>query len=59
MNNELTSISLNLEEFENFKQLALKFNVKFDVIHRKDSFIVKAPFEYISKWGYLEEDEKN
>jgi hypothetical protein len=56
MNNELKSISLNLEEFENFRELALKFNVKFDAVHKNNLFIVKAPLEYISKWGYLEED---
>jgi hypothetical protein len=52
-----TEIILDLKEFEEFREIANKFNVKFDVKHKNNNYIITAPLEYISKWGYLEEPE--
>lgn len=58
MENEQKTVSLTLEEFETFKAIAEKFNVKFDVMHMNNKFMVTAPLEYIIRWGYDEEEDE-
>lgn len=50
----MTTITLNLSEYENFRSVAERFNVKFDVKHVKETYVVKAPEEKLQQWGYLE-----
>ena len=53
----MTTITLTLSEYENFRSVAERFNVKFDVKHTKDGKCqVKAPTEKLIEWGY-EPDE--
>lgn len=54
----MMTITLTLPEYENFKSIAQKFNVKFDVKRIEDKYVVKAPEEKLHQWGYLE-NQKN
>jgi hypothetical protein len=49
-------ITLDLEEFENFKSICDRYNVEFQVIERNELFIVTAPLDKLEDWGYLEEE---
>jgi len=55
--NQTAKINLNLAEFENFRAIAERFNVEFDVNHRNDVYIVTAPRDKLLEWGYLEDQE--
>lgn len=56
---ELTSIELSLEEYENFKSVADKFNIPYDVNHKRDDlYTVEAPLSKFIEWGYLDEESK-
>jgi hypothetical protein len=54
---ETMTITLTLHEYENFRAIAERFNVKFDVKHTKELYVVKAPREKLLQWGYLEDQE--
>jgi hypothetical protein len=49
-----TTIVLTLPEYENFRSVAERFNVKFDVKRNNETYMVKAPEEKLQQWGYLE-----
>ena len=49
-------ITLDLEEFENFKSICDRYNVEFQVIERNELFIVTAPLDKLEDWEYLEEE---
>jgi len=48
------TIKLTEEEMENFRAIADKFNVKFDVKPVKDLYQVTAPEDKLIQWGYYE-----
>jgi hypothetical protein len=53
MNQEETgTIKLTFDEFENFRAIAYKFNVNFEMKQINESYYVTAPMEYIIRWGY-------
>ena len=49
-----TTIVLTLSEYENFRTVAERYNVKFDVKRTNEEYVVKAPEEKLQQWGYLE-----
>lgn len=51
-------ITLTLSEYENFRAVAERYNVKFDVKRTNEEYVVKAPEEKLQQWGYLEQDNK-
>jgi len=58
-NEELTSIELSLEEYENFKSIADKFNVYYEVNHKRDDlYTVQAPLSKFIEWGYLYDESE-
>lgn len=48
------TIKLTLDEFENFRAIATKFNVDFKMKQVKDLYYVTAPVDKIIHWGYDE-----
>jgi len=48
------TIKLTEEELENFRAIAEKFNVKFQVKPFKDDYHVTAPEDKLIQWGYYE-----
>ncbi len=52
------TIALTLPEYENFRNVAERYNVKFDVKRTEDTYVVKAPHEKLVQWGYLEQQDK-
>lgn len=54
----MMTITLTLPEYENFRAVAERFNVKFDVKRTNDLYVVKAPEEKLVQWGYLEQQIK-
>jgi hypothetical protein len=48
------TIKLTEEEIENFRAIAEKFNVKFNVKPVKDLYHVTAPEDKLIQWGYYE-----
>ena len=48
------TIKLTEEELENFRAIADKFNVKFEVKPVKDLYQVTAPEDKLIQWGYYE-----
>ena len=54
----MMTITLTLEEYENFRCVAEKFNVKFDVKPIRDNlYMVKAPEDKLLEWGYINEGQ--
>lgn len=53
-----TTITLTLSEYENFRSVAERYNVKFDVKRTNEEYVVKAPEEKLVQWGYLEQQIK-
>lgn len=51
---ETGTIKLTLDEFENFRAIANKFNVDFKMKQVNELYYVTAPMEYIVRWGYDE-----
>lgn len=56
---QAAQINLNLSEFENFRAIAERFNVEFDVNYRNDVYIVTAPKDKLIQWGYLDDNESD
>lgn len=54
MNEKTKIIKLTLEEYENFRAVAERFNVKFNVNRKFDTYDVEAPEDELIRWGYLE-----
>ena len=54
----MKTIVLTLSEYENFRSVAERYNVKFDVKHEENKYIVIAPEEKLAQWGYLEQQDK-
>ena len=50
------TIKLTEEEIENFRAIADKFNVKFDVKPVKNNYHVTAPEDKLIQWGYYEQN---
>ena len=48
------TIKLTEEELQNFRAIAEKFNVNFQVRQVKDLYHVTAPMDKIVHWGYDE-----
>jgi mannose/fructose/N-acetylgalactosamine-specific phosphotransferase system component IIB len=48
------TIKLTEEELENFRAIAEKFNVKFDLKPVKNNYHVTAPEDKLIQWGYYE-----
>jgi hypothetical protein len=47
-------VMLTFDEYENFKSVAEKFNIKYDVNLKVDMVEVEASKEILFDWGYLE-----
>lgn len=47
-------VMLTFDEYENFKSVAQKFNIKYDVNLKADMVEVEASKEILFDWGYLE-----
>jgi hypothetical protein len=47
-------VMLTFDEYENFKSVAEKFNIKYDVNLKADMVEVEASKEILFDWGYLE-----
>lgn len=54
---ETMTIALTLSEYENFRAVAERFGVKFEINHKNDTYLVTAPKDKIIEWGYLEDEE--
>jgi hypothetical protein len=55
MKTKMTKMVLSLPEYENFRSVAERYNVKFDVKPLKnDMYEIEAPTEKLLQWGYLE-----
>ncbi len=54
----MKTIVLTLSEYENFRTVAERYNVKFDVKRTNEEYVVKAPEEKLAQWGYLEQQDK-
>jgi len=55
MKTKMTKMVLSLPEYENFRSIAERYNVKFDVKPLKnDMYEIEAPIEKLLQWGYLE-----
>jgi hypothetical protein len=55
MKKTMTKMVLSLPEYENFRSIAERYNVKFDVKPLKnDMYEIEAPIEKLLQWGYLE-----
>lgn len=51
----MAKLVLSLPEYENFRSVAERYNVKFDVKSLKnDMYEIEAPIEKLLQWGYLE-----
>lgn len=51
-------IKLNLIEYENFRSVAERFNVKFDVKVLPDQMYgIIAPRDKLMQWGYIEVED--
>ena len=48
------TIKLTEDEYENFKAIADKFHIIFQVRQVKDVYHIKAPEDVIIEWGYDE-----
>jgi mannose/fructose/N-acetylgalactosamine-specific phosphotransferase system component IIB len=48
------TIKLTEEELDNFRAIAEKFNVKFDLKPIKNDYHVTAPEDKLIQWGYYE-----
>jgi hypothetical protein len=54
----MMTIKLSLDEYENFRAIAERYNVKFDVkVLRDGMYAIKAPRDKLLEWGYGEEQE--
>jgi hypothetical protein len=54
----MITIKLDAEEYENFRTVAEKYNVKFDVrLTRDNMYSVTAPRDKLFEWGYLEAED--
>jgi hypothetical protein len=55
MKTKMTKMVLSLPEYENFRSIAERYNVKYDVKALKnDMYEIEAPTEKLLQWGYLE-----
>lgn len=55
MSQEKTKIiKLTVDEVENFRNIAEKFNVKFEIKEVNNFYYVTAPIDYVIAWGYDE-----
>jgi hypothetical protein len=55
MKKTMTKMVLSLPEYENFRSVAERYNVKFDVkLLKNDMYEIEAPTEKLLQWGYLE-----
>lgn len=54
----MATVTMTLSEYENFRAVAERYNVKFDVKRTNEEYVVKAPEEKLQQWGYLEQDNK-
>lgn len=50
-------IMLTNDEYENFRAVAEKYNVDFNVKTLKNMQEVEAPRDKLLQWGYLEDEE--
>lgn len=48
---------LTNDEYENFRAVAEKYNVDFNVKTLKNMQEVEAPRDKLLQWGYLEDEE--
>jgi hypothetical protein len=54
----MITIKLNLSEYENFRAVAERFNVKFDVkALRDETYLITAPRDKLLQWGYVDVEE--
>lgn len=54
----MITIKLNLTEYENFRAVAERYNVKYDVrALRDDMYAITAPRDKLLQWGYIDVEE--
>ena len=55
MKKKMAKMVLSLPEYENFRNVAERYNVKFDVkVLKNDMYEIEAPIDKLLQWGYLE-----
>ena len=55
MKTTMAKLVLSLPEYENFRNVAERYNVKFDVkVLKNDMYEIEAPIDKLLQWGYLE-----